>query len=239
MRAPSGGKRIRFFEDHIELGPVSISNAFVVRLRAVDNLLHVAYLVSDGTTVEEYFRYEARTRGRATKILQSAVVRALELRAAYPPVAAQPVPAQPVVKAVVEPPGAARDGRTTVQIRDPEVIFSPICPHCGAEASSVDLFHASRGLAHRAAWIVPVCEAHPRLGDAIRIARWSATVSGASFIYVSFLSTSKVHKVAPGARRKIQGIPYTVFSSVLGWWSFAGPFFTVRAIRTNLRGAST
>jgi hypothetical protein len=277
----AGRTLVRFFADRIEVGSTSVPYAYLVHLRAVENVLHVAYTVADGTTVEEYFRYDALTKRRAAKVLGEAV-RSVDLGLAAVPLAAPAAGA--AVRAVDHPVLAAQGGqRTTIEIRDPSIYFPPVCPRCGSEASSVDLLHASRGLAHRAAWVVPVCDAHSRLGDAIEVIRWSATVSGATLsfadpayaqrfrelnqapeamahswsrlrwelergtrfvvfqfaiavVHLTFLGTSRVYKLAPDEQRHPRGLRYSAFSSLFGWWSLTGPFFTVAAIRTNLRG---
>ncbi|HSK80525.1 MAG TPA: hypothetical protein VLQ45_28990 [Thermoanaerobaculia bacterium] len=282
----TGAKRVRFFEDRVELGNVPIHYSYVARLFADGNVLHVGYRVADGTVVEEYLRYDALTTGRAARALGEAVARALGHRAKVPSSIVEAASAQVARAPVLARAQVAPDGRTAVEVRDPEILFPLECPHCGAEASSVDLLYVSRGLSHKSAWLVPVCGRHPRLEDSIRVTRWAALVSGAEFsfsnqayaerfralnqgdapgagrstsrlrwevdrgtrfvvfqvafsaLYVSVITTSKVYKIPPGESTARRGLPYTMLSAVLGWWALPGPIFTIRAIRTNLRGGA-
>jgi len=59
-----------------------------------------------------------------------------------------------------------------------------------------------------------------------------------SFFLFSLHGTSRAFIVRPGEPCVLAGIPYTVATLLLGWWSLEGPLLTVSALKKNFSGGS-
>jgi hypothetical protein len=58
-----------------------------------------------------------------------------------------------------------------------------------------------------------------------------------SLIVVTFKRTSGVYLVRKQKEAVLRSIPFTVISSLFGWWGFPfGPKYTWESIRTNING---
>ena len=176
-------RRVKFFADRLEIDRRTVHFAYLTKLSALRDVLHVGYRTGDGTVVEEFFRYAALLKPGKSSQLRDAVERAQECIGLIPQAereaATAGLPKEPVVATTVDP----RGGRTSVEVRDPEVLFPLVCPKCGEEASTADVLYVSRGVGEKGSWVIPVCEEHPRLADTVRLAKWSAVVTGYEFSF--------------------------------------------------------
>jgi hypothetical protein len=58
-----------------------------------------------------------------------------------------------------------------------------------------------------------------------------------SFVIMTLRRGSSVYYVAPGKRRVVVGLPWTMLSLVVGWWGIPwGPIYTVHSLWVNLNG---
>jgi len=58
-----------------------------------------------------------------------------------------------------------------------------------------------------------------------------------SAIFYSFRHPTKVYALRSRTHAVLQGLPWTLLTAMLGWWSFpAGPVFTIQCLALNLRG---
>jgi hypothetical protein len=215
----SGSKRVAFWPDRVQLDGVAIHYAYITKLAAYGNVLHVGYRTSDGSIVEEYFRYDKLFKRRAASELSRAVAEAtLFCQSVAPSVVEQvkrQLPATPRAAGRIE-----QSGRTAVAVSATGILFPLKCPTCEAPADTVTLLHASRGFGHRTAWVVPTCERHPELKGSVKVNRWHATRSGAE---LSFASPSYAEEF----RKLNEGTAAGSGSTLLGWEVDRGTRFVV------------
>lgn len=58
-----------------------------------------------------------------------------------------------------------------------------------------------------------------------------------SLVVVTFKRTSGVYLVRGGENAIMKGLPYTILSSLFGWWGIPfGPKYALESIRTNMKG---
>lgn len=58
-----------------------------------------------------------------------------------------------------------------------------------------------------------------------------------SLIVVTFKRTSGVYLVRGGENTTTKGLPYTILSSLFGWWGIPfGPKYALESIRSNMKG---
>lgn len=174
----SGRRRVVAYHDRIEIAGRRIYYRWLRDLRVYGNVLHVEYVVGDGRPVTEYFAYDtflARTGTRRLIELVDRVSEAMERT----PGAGMPAPGttQPAITVKLAERVAETKGRTTVAVYSSRVAFPPACPECLGQASSVAILATSSGLSERGSWIVPTCDRHRRIGDAIRVEFWRGDVS--------------------------------------------------------------
>ncbi len=114
---------------------------------------------------------------------------------------------------------AGRGGRRGVVVHSARIAFPPCCPVCGGEPLTV----ATLGVAADAvrflpfgapaAWFVPVCPAHRRLGDAIVVEGWSVSSSDVHFSFANaayaerFLAANAADAVNTALPRPADGAP--------------------------------
>lgn len=211
-----------FFEDRVVLGDLTVHYAYLRKLQSIGNVLHVGYVVADGTAVEQYFRYDKLLASKAIKELQSAVARAHDYAANVPQAtveaAAGLIDDEPAVASTRE----SADGRMLVEIRDPDVLFPLVCPHCSREADMVGILYASRGLGERGAWVVPTCESHPNVSTSISLTKWSALKSGFEFSFANHDYAELFRKLNQGEAENESGQ-----STRLAWDLERGTTFVV------------
>ena len=58
-----------------------------------------------------------------------------------------------------------------------------------------------------------------------------------SVLIMTFQRGSAVYYLPPGTNPVVKGLPYTLFTLVVGWWGIPwGIYYTIRTLITNLRG---
>lgn len=58
-----------------------------------------------------------------------------------------------------------------------------------------------------------------------------------SLLVVTFKRTSGVYLVRGGENTTAKGLPYTILSSLFGWWGIPfGPKYALESIRSNMKG---
>jgi hypothetical protein len=60
-----------------------------------------------------------------------------------------------------------------------------------------------------------------------------------SVIFYSFRHPTKVHALRNTSRAILHGLPWSMLTLLLGWWSIpSGPFFTIQCLVINSRGGT-
>jgi len=58
-----------------------------------------------------------------------------------------------------------------------------------------------------------------------------------SFVLYGFMHHTRIHMASSRKHAILKGLPWTLVSFLLGWWSLpGGPIFTVQCLINNLRG---
>ncbi len=180
-----GSKRISAFSDRLRLGSTEIRYESLIDLRVYGNVLHIVYMNSNGTTAEEYFRYDTFLPGKAKTALLSLLeyVRTRKDAAGSSLSCARGTPhssnEQPRFAARIDP----SNGRDRVVVYSARVSFPPICPTCSSPPTTVSSLRVSGGLTASGRWFIPVCSEHSSLQKAIALKGWTKRSSQLIFTF--------------------------------------------------------
>lgn len=173
--------RVSAFSDCLEIERRQIHYSYLARVDSRERLLTVEYLSSTGSVVVERFRHGGIFSARARKHLGNLVerIRAAQTSFVHPTseVASDGEKRSFVVGAISR--------RTCVAVKSQALAFPPQCPSCDAPAETIAILSTSTGVDERARWIVPTCNTHVEVRDAIRFEKWRPT---SDEIHLSFSS---------------------------------------------------
>lgn len=168
-------QHVAAYEDRLEINGVRIGYAYLAALRAFGNVLHVAYVASDGRRVEQYFRYNTFLAKTGATELAEMVQRVAAAKTALDRAAAWKSEAPPVKKplqAEMLPP--ADNGWQPVAVYSSFLAFPAVCPVCVRAAEAMVAMRPLLGAS--GAWLVPVCEAHQdEASKYLTIYNWEAS----------------------------------------------------------------
>jgi hypothetical protein len=191
VTAPNGtygglrrSKVFQAYDDRIEIDRMKIYYPYLTDLRVYQNVLHVAYVASDGKQVENFFRYNtflARTGAEKLRVMAERVAAARKdvvTPSIWKP-AAVVVPQQPAVRAEL---AGEKDQWHYAAVYSALVAFPAICPACAVPAETVGRLPLSAGLDEKGNWLVPACRAHADVvAQVLRPSNWRAAQSRLEF----------------------------------------------------------
>ncbi|MEA2464308.1 MAG: hypothetical protein QOJ98_2055 [Acidobacteriota bacterium] len=178
-------RRIRAFDDRIELGEIPIHYQYLAQLRVYGNVLHVVYVASDGKQVEQFFRHDTFLTKTGAKALQAMAVRVNGARSALVKPSVwrrdeEQVKEAKVIKAELL--DSTNNGWQRAGIYSALVAFPAVCPVCLRPAEMVGRLDASGGLNEKGSWLVPTCREHEKAFTGhFAIANWRAGRSRLEF----------------------------------------------------------
>jgi hypothetical protein len=193
-RSFSGTKRVSAFPDRLEVGSIQIPYSRLVDLRIYGTVVHIAYAAEDGTTAEEYLRYDPFWPGRTRKTLARLLEYVSAAKAGKTPVdpaAALALATTPRPLATIDAPAPRYAdrlepirGRPRIVVYSARASFPCLCPVCGQPAASAVSLNPTSGFAV-GMWFIPVCAEHRRLDSAISLESWHERATSVTFSFAN------------------------------------------------------
>ncbi|MHB0972185.1 MAG: hypothetical protein ACYC7A_22090 [Thermoanaerobaculia bacterium] len=175
-------RRVEAFDDRIEIDGRQIFYPWLRDIRAYGNVLHIEYILGDGRPVTECFLYNTFLSSTGAHRLDEMIARVaialkrLEGSASLP---------RSWVATILAEPLTDIGGRAAVAVHSPRVAFPPVCPICIGDPTTVAALRVSSGISERGAWLVPTCDRHERLDEAIRVETWCGDSSEVRFSFAN------------------------------------------------------